>query len=280
MKLAHSIELLCDAFCVSRSGYHQWLVRQRTPSPRASQDAELAQEILDIDRQSRGTYGTPRIQAELKRRGRSHGKKRLDRIRSSLGLAARQKGRFRPRTTDSNHNHPIAANRLLEMAAPSGSDQVWVSDITYVRTVEGWLYVAAVMDLFSRRIVGWAFAHHLGTELVAAALAMALLHRRPGPGLVHHSDRGVQYASAAYRQLLARHGLLASMCRKANCYDNAAMEAFWSTLKLECIYRRDFHTRHSAAKAIFDFIEIFYNRSRLHSAIDYRSPVDFESSLN
>src|SRR6516162_10476212 len=122
------------------------------------------------------------------------------------------------------------------------------------------------MDLFSRRIVGWAFAHHLGTELVAAALAMALLHRRPGPGLVHHSDRGIQYASTAYRQLLARHGLLASMCRKANCYDNAAMEAFWSTLKLECIYRRDFDTRHSAAKAIFDFIEIFYNRSRLHSA--------------
>ena len=159
MKQTHRIELLCDAFCVSRSGYHQWLVRQQTPSLRASQDAELAQEILDIHRQSRGTYGTPRIQAELRRRGRSHGKKRLDRIRSSLGLAARQKRRFRPRTTDSSHDQPIAANRLLEMPAASGPDQVWVSDITYVRTAEGWLYVAAVMDLFSRRIVGWVFAH-------------------------------------------------------------------------------------------------------------------------
>ena len=280
MKGNHPIELLCEAFCVSRSGYHQWLARQKTPSLRASQDAELAREILQIHRQSRGTYGTPRIHAELKRRGRKHGKKRLDRIRTSLGLTGRQKRRFRPRTTDSSHDQPIAANRLAQISRPCRPDQVWVTDITYVRTAEGWLYVAAVMDLFSRRIVGWAFAHHLGTELVAAALAMALLHRRPGPGLIHHSDRGVQYASAPYRQILARHGLLASMCRKANCYDNAAMEAFWSTLKLECVYRRDFPTRHLAAKAIFDFIETFYNRSRLHSSIGFRSPVDFESSLN
>jgi putative transposase len=141
------IELLCDAFCVSRSGYHQWLARQRTPSLRATQDVALAREILEIHRQSRGTYGTPRIHAELKRRGRKHGKKRLDRIRSSLGLAARQKRRFRPKTTDSRHEQPTAVNRLLQMPRPCGPDQVWVTDITYIRTAEGWLYVAAVMDL-------------------------------------------------------------------------------------------------------------------------------------
>jgi putative transposase len=206
MKNDYPVEVLCEAFCVSRSGYYQWRERPNQPSPRAREDEELAAQIREVHQQSRGTYGTPRLHAELRERGRRHSRKRIDRIRRRLGLCGRQKRRYRPRTTDSHHAEPIAPNRLAELPQATRRDQIWVSDITYIPTQEGWLYLAVIMDLYSRRIVGWAFAHHLGTELVAAALAMALVHRRPPEGLVHHSDRGVQYASAAYRQLLKAHG--------------------------------------------------------------------------
>jgi transposase InsO family protein len=202
MKQDYPIEVLCEAFCVSRGGYYEWRERPNHPSPRAREDQELAEPIREVHQQSRGTYGTPRLHAELRERGRHHSRKRIDRIRCELGLCGRQKRRYRPQTTESSIEEPIAPNRLAELPQASRPDQVWVSDITYLPTEEGWLYLALIMDLYSRRIIGWAFAHHLGTELVAAALAMALVHRQPPQGLVHHSDRGVQYASAAYRQLL------------------------------------------------------------------------------
>jgi len=221
MKDHYPIEVLCKALCVSRSGYYQWLERRNKPSARVREDLDLAEQIREVHRQSGSTYGTPRLEAELPHRGRRHSCKRIDRIRRELGLFGRQKRRYRPRTTDSAHDEPIAANRLAELPAASRGDQLWASDITYVQTEEGWLYLAVIMDLYSRRIVGWAFAHHLGTELVAAALTMALMHRRPPQGLIHHSDRGVQYASAAYRNLLKAQGGIASMSRKGCCYDNA-----------------------------------------------------------
>ena len=198
----------------------------------------------------------------------------------AAGLWGRQRRRYRVLTTDSRHQEPIAPNRLAEQPPPSRPDQVWVSDVTYIPTQEGWLYLAGVLDRCSRRLVGWAMGATLDAALPVAALRMALRQRRPAPGLIHHSDRGVQYASGAYRDLLAAHGLVASMSRRANCYDNAAMEAFWSSLKNELIHRRTFATRAEARTAIFDYIEGFYNRSRLHSALGYKSPLDYESALN
>ena len=194
-------------------------------------------------------------------------------------LQGRTRRRFRVRTTDSNHAEPIAPNRLAQAPAPTQPNQAWVTDITYIETDEGWLYLAGVLDLFSRRLIGWAMDSSLATALPLAALLMALRQRRPAPGLLHHSDRGVQYASADYRACLAEHGVTASMSRTGNCYDNATMEAFWSTLKLELVYRRHFATRHEAANAIFAYIEGFYNRRRLHSSLGYLSPLDFESNL-
>ena len=183
MKDHYPIEVLCKALCVSRSGYYQWVERRNKPSARVREDLDLAEQIREVHRQSGSTYGTPRLEAELRHRGHYHSRKRIDGIRRALGLCGRQKRRYRPRTTDSAHDEPIAANRLAELPAASRRDQLWVSDMTYIQTEEGWLYLAVIMDLYSRRIIGWAFAHHLSTELVAAALTMALVHRRPPQGL-------------------------------------------------------------------------------------------------
>jgi len=280
MKSQYRIELLCSAFCVSRSGFYQWRSRQSLPSNRARQDELLGEQIRAIHQQSRGTYGTPRLHAELRQQGQRHSRKRIDRIRRKLGLWGRQKKSYRPKTTQSGHDQPIAPNRLAELSEATGEDQVWVSDITYLPTEEGWLYLAVLMDLYSRRIIGWGFATHLGAELTARALKMALRHRRPSQGLLHHSDRGVQYASGAYRQLLKAHGLMTSMSRKGCCYDNAAVEAFFSTLKIECVYRGRFTTRHQAQREVFDYIEGFYNRQRRHSALGYLAPAEFETLAN
>jgi transposase InsO family protein len=274
----YPIKMLCVALAVSRSGYYAW--RRSCGSAHARRDRELRAKIAVVHLQSRETYGSPRITAELRAQGEVVGRHRVARLMRQDGLRGRQRRRYRVRTTDSRHSHPIAPNRLATQPAPAKPDQVWLSDLTYVATDEGWLYVAGVLDRCSRRLVGWAMGATLDTAVPLAALMMALRQRQPRPGLVHHSDRGVQYASAAYRSALADHGLIASMSRKGNCYDNAAMEAFWSSLKNELVHRRRFATREDARTAIFDYVESFYNRSRRHSSLGYQSPLDYESSLS
>jgi transposase InsO family protein len=280
MKTQHPIRSLCTAMEVSPSGYYDWVQRQIEPGPRARENAQLVEQIQGIHRDSRQTYGSPRIQQVLLQSGCSHGRNRIARLMRQQGLCGRAKGRFKVRTTDSNHDQPIAPNRLAELPAPTAPNKIWVADITYIDTEEGWLYLAGVMDFYSRRIVGWAMDEHIDTPLVLAAWNMAQTHRQPPPQLVLHSDRGCQYASAQFRQALAKSQSLPSMSRKACCYDNAAMESFWSTLKQELIYRRRFRTRAEARQAIFDFVETFYNRRRLHSSLNYLCPVDFENQNN
>ncbi len=262
------------------SGYYAWQKRRQCPGPRALQDRALTQEIDQIHTRSRQTYGSPRVVEELRKNGRRHGRNRIARLMKQERLCGRQEKRYRVQTTDSNHDHPIAPNLLAQAPKATAPNRLWVADITYIETKEGWLYLAAIMDLYSRKIVGWAMSQRIDAVLVLKALAMALLHRRPPANLLFHSDRGVQYASGDYRQALSQAGLIASMSRSGNCYDNAAMESFWSTLKIELVYRRCFETRTQARSQIFDYIETFYNRQRTHSALGYRSPVDFEIQNN
>lgn len=269
---------LCAAFGVSRSGYHR--MRTAAPSARACKDAQIAAELRELHRQSRGTYGRPRLTIALRQRGWQHSPKRVARLLRSLGLRGVRRGRYRPQTTDSRHENALAPNRLQEQAPPSAPDQVWVADITYIPTAEGWLYVAGVLDRCSRRLLGLAMSARLETSLPAAALRAALTRRGRPRGVLHHSDRGIQYTSAHYRQILQQHGCEASMSRRANCYDNAHMESFWGTLKAELLAGRTFATRAEARLAIFEYVEVFYNRQRLHSALGYKSPVDFETKLN
>jgi putative transposase len=279
MATEHSITELCDALAVTRSGYHAWAARW--PGPRAQADASLLPLIRQAHQESRQTYGSPRIRTWLRRRGQCCGRARIGRLMRTAGLSSRLKRRFRPVSlTDSHHDLPVAPNRLPELGPPAKPDAVWVADITYVETAEGWLYVAGVLDRCTRRCIGWAMADTLATTLPLAALEMALHQRRPPAGLVHHSDRGVQYCSAAYRQRLVLAGVIPSMSRPGNCYDNAAMESFWSSLKRELVHRCQFATRAEAKAAIFEWIEVFYNRERFHSALGYQSPVDFETNLN
>jgi putative transposase len=280
MKTEHPIRALCAAFEVSPSGYYDWGQRQSQPGPRARENQQLLKQIVQIHQDSLQTYGSPRIQAELSKAGHAHGRNRIARLMRQQGLCGRAKGRFRVRTTDSHHDQPIAPNRLAELPAPSAPNQIWVGDITYIATEEGWLYLAGIMDAYSRRIVGWALDQTIDTQLVLAAWNMAQTHRQPPPALVFHSDRGCQYASADFRKALAQSQSLPSMSRKACCYDNAAMESFWSTLKQELVYRHCFKTRTQARQAIFDFIETFYNRRRIHSSLNYLCPVDFENQTN
>ena len=274
----YPVNVLCAAFGVSRSGYYAWLARP--PSARAQVDAELTSRLCQAHDASRRTYGSPRLVIELRRQGQRVSRRRVQRLLRAVGRRGLQPQRWVPRTTDSRHAQPIAPNRLAEVPAPRQRDQIWVTDITYVPTDEGWMYVAGVMDRWSRRVVGLAMAEHLRTELVSAALHQARTQRQPAHGCLHHSDRGCQYASTEYRRLLAAHGLEASMSRAGNCYDNAAMESFWSTLKNELVHRQTFATRAAARAAIFEYVEVFYNRQRLHSALGYRSPVDFENQNN
>jgi putative transposase len=279
MQKEYSISQLCETLEVTRSGYHDW--ESREPGPRAKADAGLLPLIQVAHQESRQTYGSPRIVQWLRQRGRRCGRGRVSRLMRVIGLGAHRRHRFRPMSlTDSNHDFPVAPNLLAHRQPTRQPDSVWVADITYVPTDEGWLYVAGVVDRCTRRCVGWAFSETLATTLPLAALEMALQQRQPPDGLVHHSDRGVQYASAAYRQRLAQAGVIPSMSRRGNCYDNALMESFWSTLKCGLIHRTHFATRAQARAAIFEWIEVFYNRRRLHSAIGYQSPVDFETNLN
>jgi putative transposase len=271
----HPVAVLCHLLAVSRSGYYDW--RGRGHSRRQQEDARLTRELQNAFDQSRQTYGRPRLTHCLRQRGHRLSQRRVGRLMREAGLCARQRRRFRPQTTQSRHDGPIAPNRLAERAVEaSRCDEVWASDLTYIHTGEGWLFLAVVLDLYSRRVVGWSFSESLATELPLAALRMALMHRKPLGGLLHHSDRGCQYASAQYRQLLADHGVTASMSRSGNPYDNAQMESFFSTFKTECINRHGLATHTQARAVTFDYIEVFYNRQRCHSALAYQSPVDFE----
>lgn len=280
MRHEHSILMLCEVLQVSPSGFYDWDRRRLAPGPRALEDQVLAREIVAIHTASRQTYGTPRIVQALLSCGRRHGRNRVARIMKSKGLCGRQKGRYRVRTTDSNHDHPIAPNRLAEAPATSAPNQIWVADITYIPTREGWLFLAGVLDLHSRKIVGWAMSDSIDSKLVLSALDMAVLHRNPSKGLLFHSDQGVQYAAGNFRAALATAGLVPSMSRRGNCYDNASMESFWSTLKIELVYRRDFATHRQAKTEIFDYIEAFYNRNRIHTSLHGLSPASFELKNN
>jgi transposase InsO family protein len=275
----YSISELCEAFDVSRSGYHAWIGRE--PCARARADAKLAPLIEAAHTEGRREYGSPRVMRWLQKRGHRCGRQRIGRLMRQMGLSHRHRRRFKPMSlTDSNHDLPVAPNLLSHRRPTLQPNAVWVADITYVPTDEGWLYVAGVLDRCTRRCVGWAFDDTLATTLPLAALDMALTQRKPPAGLVHHSDRGVQYASHAYRQRLAQAGVVPSMSRRGNCYDNAMMESFWSTLKRGLIHGQTFATRAQARAAIFEWIEVFYNRVRFHSALGCQSPVDFETQLN
>ena len=269
----HSVALLCRVLRVSTSGFYAWL--QRPPSARARADAALTAEIRAIHQESRQTYGAPRVRAELRARGQAVARKRVARLMRTAGLAGRGRRPFR-RTTiaDPAVQAPDLVQRQFRPAAP---DRLWLADITYVRTWEGWLYLAVILDAYSRRIVGWALADHLRTELATAALRMALATRRPGPGLIHHSDRGCQYTAAADAARLDAHGIAQSLGRPGTCWDNAVPESFFATLKVELVYRHVWPTKREARTAIFEFIEGFYNRRRRHSTLGYLSPIDFEA---
>ena len=268
------IDFMCRHLEVSRSGFYAFI--KRPPSPRAIDEAKLVEEVKSVHNESRCTYGAPRVQAALKGRGRATSRKRVARVMRENGLAGRIRKRFR-RTTDSNHAFPIAENVLGRDFVAAAPNEAWVTDITYIWTREGWLYLAAIVDLYSRMVVGWAMSERIDRQLCLDALAMAVKARRPAPGLVHHSDRGSQYASTEYRKALENNEMICSMSRKADCWDNAVAESFWSTLKAEAIENVDFPTRTAARQTVFEFIEVFYNRKRIHSTIGYRTPAEQES---
>ena len=280
LEVDHPVTALCAAFSVSRSGYYRW--RAAKAGGRAAGDAQLKIEIQKLHGQSRGTYGRPRLVAALRRQGVRTSGRRVARLLRELGLRARRKGGHRVRTTESRHRLARWPNRLRELATtPARPGVAWVSDLTYVRTREGWLYVAAVLDVASRRLLGLAMARRLDASLPHAALRQALLRCGTDPrGVIAHSDQGVQYASDLYQATLQRHGLMPSMSRRGHCTDNAHMESFWATLKTELLAGRSLASRRQTQTAIFEYVEVFYNRRRLHSALGYQSPVDFEQNLN
>lgn len=283
--LEYEVECMCGMLKVSRSGYYGW--RDRLTQPVCKQkklDEELTGRIRLIHSESRSTYGSPRVHAELKAQGIHCGKKRVERLMRNAELTGICRGRHRIRTTDSRHAYPTAENVLGQrFGEVTNVNTVWASDITYIQTSEGWLYLAAVMDVASRRIVGWSMKSSLERSLTLEALDMALIHRRPAfgalQGILHHSDRGSQYACEDYQNMLARNGLTASMSRRGNCYDNAVVESLFATLKTELLYRFTWETYADVRQAIFEYIEVWYNRKRRHSSLGYKSPVDYELML-
>ena len=270
----YPVRLLCDVLGVSPAGYYAW--RSRPESRRSAANRDLVDDIRRVHRDTRGRYGSPRIHVELKAQGRGASRGRIERLMRRHGIRAIMPRPRRVRTTDSRHGLPIAPNLLDRNFIATAPNQVWLADITYSETDQSWLYLAAVMDLYSRRIVGWAMADHLRADLPLAALRMAISAQRPSAGLIHHSDRGVQYASVDYRKLMQSAGLRASMSRKGDCYDNAPMESFFHTLKTELVHHWHYATRAEATRDIFAYIEGFYNRTRRHSAIGYISPIEME----
>lgn len=271
----YKIRSMCEVLKVSRSGYYTWKTRQ--PSTRQKANEELLERIRRVHYQSRRLYGSPRITAELNDAGVRCGKNRVARIMKDHSIWADVKKRRFRRTTDSRHNYTLAANLLIAHRQTEG---VWASDMTYVQTSEGWLYVAAVMNVHSRKIIGLSMSEKLSQELASAALKDAVGRQSPSEGLIHHSDRGRQYASYAYQGLLKEYRIIQSMSRSGNCYDNAYMESFFGTLKTELVHGERYRTRLEARLSIFEYIEVFYNRQRRHSALGYRSPEQYERLLN
>ncbi|HEY3316575.1 MAG TPA: IS3 family transposase [Bacillota bacterium] len=277
-KADHAVSLMCRVLTVSRAGYYAW--RQRGLSHRARKDSALMERIRSIHRASRGTYGAPRVRAELAMEGVATSRKRIARLMRASGLSGVRRPRRRVRTTIVNPAAPVAANLVAQNFVAEAPNQLWFGDITYVPTQQGWLYLATLMDCYARRIVGWSMADHLRTELALSALDMAIRRRRPRPGeLVHHTDRGCQYTSSVYQAALAGAGITASMSRKGECLDNAVAESFFATLKAELIERRTWRTRAEATQAVFEWVEVFYNRQRLHSGLGYSSPTEYEERV-
>jgi transposase InsO family protein len=270
----YSVELLCSIVSVSRSAYYAWT--KAVESHKVKRDKELNAIITAAFTQNRAVYGTRRLKAVLAKQGDQVSRRRIGRIMQQAQLRCKTKRRFKA-TTDSQHELPIADNQLARQFEVNQANQVYVGDITYIHTQEGWLYLAVVIDLYSRKIVGWSMAERMKTKLVNDALIMAIWQRKPQKGLLWHTDRGSQYASNSHRQLLKQHGIEQSMSRKGNCWDNAVAESFFHTLKTECVNHEHYVTREAARKSIFEYIEVFYNRQRLHSNNGYLSPVDFEN---
>ena len=279
MKGEYSIGILCKLLNISRSGYYDW--KSRGSGKRQLEDTALAEQIAAVHRASRRVYGAPRIVEDLREAGTPISKRRCARLMRLQGLRGKKNHRRRPRTTDSSHAQPVAPNALAERTRPTGPNQTWITDITYLRTGEGWLFLAAILDLWSRRVVGWACAPTLHASLAVTALQNALLQRKPSKGLLHHSDRGSQYVDHHYVAMLNDAGIERSMSRSGNCYDNAAAESFWSTLKTETgLHDWRPATRRDTELAVFDYIETFYNTRRRHSSLGYLSPVVFENQTS
>jgi putative transposase len=267
---------MCHVLEVSENGYYNW--RKRGKSQRKRDDEQLTERIEDAYYQNRGHYGSPRIHVELQELGIHCGRKRVARLMQEQQLSARKKKR-KPRTTNSNHAFPVAPNLLEQDFTADAPDKKWMSDFTFLETREGWLYLAGVIDAYSRKIVGWSMSEHHDAELVHAALHMALLQRQPGAELIHHSDRGSEYASGRYQTLLREHHIQVSMSKKGDCYDNAMIESFWATLKEECSKDIIFSSRTEAKTAVFEYIEVYYNRKRRHSSLGYLSPAHYEKRM-
>lgn len=272
-KAFYPVLVLCRVMQVGRSGFYAWL--RRAPSARTKADTVLQDQIDRAFRGSRGTYGSPRIRAQLNAEGVKVSKRRVARLMRRRGLCGLRKARF-TRTTDSRHKLPIAPNLLARNFTATAPNAVWVTDVTFIWTLQGWLYLAAILDLYSRRVVGWAMSAHNDQALVLQALNMALCRRQPPQGLIHHSDRGSVYCGTAYLAMLKAHGIKPSMSRKGDCWDNAVAESFFGTLKQELLFRRQLEPRRTAQTAIFEFLEAYYNRKRRHSTLGFLSPVDFE----
>lgn len=273
LRLHYTIPFMCRMLHVSPSGYYAWLTRQ--PSKRAREEARLEVEIKAAHTRTRGTFGPERLQRDLLSHGIITGICRIRRLRKKLGIRCKQVRKFKA-TTDSNHTFPIVDNLLDQTFTVPAPNRIWTSDITYISTDEGWLYCAAHRDLFNGEIVGYALGSRITTDLAIQSLAMAVARKKPQPGLVHHSDRGKQYCSQDYQNLLNQFHMKASMSRKGNCYDNAPMESFWGTLKNELVYHRRYATRNQAIREITEYIEVFYNRQRIQARLGYLSPAAYE----
>ena len=271
------VVVICRVLKVSRSGFFAWL--KRPPSKRRRRQEELIEKIKAAHQENRELYGSPRLYRALRIDGQIVCRNTVAKLMRQAKIRAKTRRRFVPRTTDSTHRQPVAQNVLQRDFTAAAPDRKWLTDITYVPTDQGWLYLAGVLDVFSRKIVGWAMADHMQVDLVSDALKMALEHRRPaGDQLLHHSDRGAQYASEDYQQILTSHRITVSMSGRGDCYDNAMMESFWATLKTELVHQQQYSTHEQARGSIFEYIEVFYNRKRLHSSLGYVSPESFEAA--